>query len=387
MPAETVTSEEMLRRLIAFDTTSSRSNMALIDYVREYLEGHGIASHLTYDDDGKKANLLATIGPNVAGGYVLSGHTDVVPVEGQPWATDPFTLAERDGKLYARGTCDMKGFIAIALALVPEFKAKATKRPIHLALTYDEEVGCYGVQRLIPQLLSIIPKPQLVIVGEPTEMKVANGHKGVHSYVTTVTGKDAHSSQPQIACSAIEYGAEIVRFIYSMAHELRDNADPSCLFVPPYTTFNIGTITGGTAGNIIPRQCRFGWNFRGLPTDDPAAIKARFDDFVANEILPRMRREFPDANVETTSINVLPALGPEDGSPAEEMAKSLSGNNGTVVVSFGTEAGHFQRAGLSAVVCGPGSIMEAHQPNEFISREQMRAGEAFQRRMAERAAA
>ncbi len=387
MSAEVVSSEEMLRRLIAFDTTSSLSNMALIDYVRGYLDGHGIASHLTFDDDGKKANLLATIGPNVEGGYVLSGHTDVVPVEGQPWSSDPFTLTERDGKLYARGTCDMKGFIAIALALVPEFKAKATRRPIHLALTYDEEVGCYGVQRLIPQLMSIIPKPQLVIVGEPTEMKVANAHKGVHSYVTTVTGKDAHSSQPQIGCSAVEYGAEIVRFIYAMAHELRDNADPSCLFVPPYTTFNIGTISGGTAGNIIPRQRRFGRNFRGLPTDDPAAIKARFDDFIAGEILPRMRREFADAKVETAGINVLPALAPQDASPAEEMAKSLTGNNGTVVVSFGTEAGHFQRAGLPTVVCGPGSIMEAHQPNEFISREQMQAGEAFQRRMADRAAA
>ncbi|MGE0714489.1 MAG: acetylornithine deacetylase [Alphaproteobacteria bacterium] len=387
MPDQTMTSEEMLRRLVAFDTTSALSNLALIDFVRDYLDGHGIASHLTFDDDGKKANLLATIGPAVAGGYVLSGHTDVVPVEGQPWDSDPFTLTERGDRLHARGTCDMKGFIAIALALVPEFKAAATKLPIHLAFTYDEEVGCYGVKRLIPQLMAELPRPSLVIVGEPTEMKVANAHKGVHSYVTTVTGKDAHSSQPQIACSAIEYAAEIVRFIYAMAHELRDNADPASLFVPPYTTFNIGTISGGTAGNIIPRQCRFGWNFRGVPTDDPAELKARFDRFVEGEILPRMRREFAGAAVETQEINVLPALAPEERSPAEEMAKSLTGANGTVVVSFGTEAGHFQRAGLPAVVCGPGSIMEAHQPNEFITREQLRAGETFQRRLLERAAA
>jgi acetylornithine deacetylase len=281
----------------------------------------------------------------------------------------------------------MKGFIAIALSLVPEFKAKKLKRPIHFAFTYDEETGCYGVQRLIPQLLAELPRPKLVIVGEPTEMKVANAHKGVSSFVTTVTGKDAHSSQPQIACSAIEYGAEIVRFIYAMAKELRDNADPACPFGPPYTTFNVGTIAGGTAGNIIPRQCRIGWNFRALPTDDPQAIKARFDRFVAEEIMPRMRREFAEAQVETQAINVLPALLPQADSPAEQLALSLTGANATTVVSFGTEAGHFQRAGLPSVVCGPGSIIEAHQPNEFISRAQMKAGEAFQRKLADRLAA
>ena len=387
MAAQTMTPEQMLARLVAFDTTSSKSNLALIDFVAEYLEGHGIASRRTYDDDGKKANLLATIGPEIDGGYVLSGHTDVVPVEGQPWDSDPFTLAARDDKLYARGTCDMKGFIAIALALVPEFKARNLKRPIHFAFTYDEETGCYGVKRLIPQLLAELPRPKLVIVGESTEMKVANAHKGVSSFVTTVTGKDAHSSQPQIACSAIEYGAEIVRFIYAMARELRDTADPASPFGPPYTTFNIGTISGGTAGNIIPRECRFGWNFRALPTDDPVAIKARFDAFIAEEILPKMRREFAGAAVETAAINVLPALLPIANSPAEETALALTGANATTVVSFGTEAGHFQAVGLPSVVCGPGSILEAHQPNEYISRSQMAAGEVFQRKLADRLAA
>jgi len=387
MTAPRYTPEEMLARLVGFDTTSALSNLALIDFVADYLAAHGIDSRRTYDDDGGKANLLATIGPAVEGGYVLSGHTDVVPVEGQPWDSDPFTLVARDDRLYGRGTCDMKGFIAIALALVPEFRSRDLKRPIHLAFTYDEEVGCYGVKRLLPQLKSELPRPALVIVGEPTEMAVANAHKSVHSFVTTVTGRDAHSSQPQIACSAIQYAAEIVRFIYALAREFRDGADPASPFVPPYTTFNIGTIGGGTAGNIIPRTCRFGWNFRSLPMDDAAAITARVERFVAEEILPRMRAEAPEATVETRAVNVLPALAPEAGSPAETMALSITGANATSVVSFGTEAGHFQAAGLPAVVCGPGSILEAHQPNEFIARDQMAAGLAFQRRLADRAAA
>lgn len=274
MPAEVVSSEEMLRRLIAFDTTSHLSNMALIDYVREYLEGHGVASHLSFDDDGKKANLLATIGPNVEGGYVLSGHTDVVPVEGQPWDTDPFTLTERDGKLFARGTCDMKGFIAIALAMVPEFKAKATKRPIHFAFTYDEEVGCYGVQRLIPSSSSCCPSPA-------RHRRRANGDEGRQRpqgrpFLRHHGDRQGRPFEP--AADRLQrhrVRAEIVRFIYAMAHELRDNADPACLFVPPYTTFNIGTITGGTAGNIIPASAASaGTSGSCRPTTRPRSRRA-----------------------------------------------------------------------------------------------------------------
>jgi acetylornithine deacetylase len=375
---------EVLRRLVAFDTVSANSNLALIDWVVGYLDGHGIAARLTFDETHSKANLFATIGPQDAGGgVILSGHTDVVPVAGQAWDSDPFALVERDGRLYGRGTADMKSFIAIALALVPEFKARALKRPIHLALSFDEEVGCFGAPRLIEALPRGIGRPGLVIVGEPTNMEVANAHKGCHVFATSVTGLEAHSSAPQRGVNAIVAASEIIQFIAGLAGEARAASRPASGFEPPYTSFNIGTISGGTAMNIIARECEFTWEFRPLPGEDSAAIRARIDAFVASDLLPRLRQVHPGADVTTRALASVPGLAPEAGSPAEELARQLTGANQSTVVAYGTEAGLFQDAGIPAVICGPGSMEQGHKPNEFITLAQIEAGTEFQRRLAD----
>ena len=375
---------EVLRRLVAFDTVSANSNLALIDWVVGYLDGHGIAARLTFDETRSKANLFATIGPQDAGGgVILSGHTDVVPVAGQAWDSDPFALVERDGRLYGRGTADMKSFIAIALALVPEFKARALKRPIHLALSFDEEVGCFGAPRLIDALPRGIGRPGLVIVGEPTNMEVANAHKGCHVFATSVTGLEAHSSAPQRGVNAIVAASEIIQFIAGLAGEARAASRPASGFEPPYTSFNIGTISGGTAMNIIARECEFTWEFRPLPGEDSAAIRARIDAFVASDLLPRLRQVHPGADVTTRALASVPGLAPEAGSPAEELARQLTGANQSTVVAYGTEAGLFQDAGIPAVICGPGSMEQGHKPNEFITLAQIEAGTEFQRRLAD----
>ena len=380
----TPSSIEILRQLVAFDTVSANSNLALIRWVADRLDRQGIASALTYDETGDKANLFATIGPQDAGGgVILSGHTDVVPVAGQPWDSDPFALVERDGRLYGRGTADMKSFIAIALALVPEFMSRPLKRPFHLALSFDEEVGCFGVPRLIEALPEGAGRPSLVIVGEPTSMAVANAHKGCHVFATSVTGLAAHSSAPQRGVNAIVAASEIIQFIAGLAGEARGAARPESGFEPPYTSFNIGTIAGGTAMNIIPRACEFTWEFRPLPGEDTAAIRARIDGFIAADLLPRLRKTHPGADVTTRALASVPGLIAEAGSPAEELARQLTGANESTVVAYGTEAGLFQSAGIPAVICGPGSMEQGHQPNEFITLEQIAAGAEFQRRLAD----
>lgn len=380
----TLSPTEILRKLVAFDTVSASSNLALIGWVADHLDAHGIASQLTYDESGSKANLFATIGPAEAGGgVILSGHTDVVPVAGQPWDSDPFALLERDGRLYGRGTADMKSFIAIALALFPEFKAWRLKRPLHLALSFDEEVGCFGAPRLIEALPSGPARPGLVIVGEPTGMEVANAHKGCHVFATAVTGLAAHSSAPQRGVNAIVAASEIIQFIAGLANEARDAARPESGFEPPYTSFNIGTIVGGTAMNIIPRDCEFTWEFRPLPDEDTVAIRARIDGFIASDLLPRLRQVHPGAEVTTRALASVPGLVAAADSPAEALARQLTGANHTTVMAYGTEAGLFQGAGIPAVICGPGSMEQGHQPNEFITLEQIAAGTEFQRRLAD----
>ncbi len=380
----TASPSEILRRLVAFDTVSANSNLALIDWVVEYLQGHGIAADLTFSNARDKANLFATIGPaDAGGGVILSGHTDVVPVVGQPWDSDPFALVERDGRLYGRGTADMKSFIAIALALVPEFKARPLKRPLHLALSFDEEVGCFGAPHLIESLPRGAARPSLVVVGEPTNMAVANAHKGCHVFATAVTGLAAHSSAPQRGVNAILAASEIIQFIAGLAGEARAASRPESGFEPPYTSFNIGTIAGGTAMNIIPRDCEFTWEFRPLPGEDTAAIRDRIDRFIAADLLPRLRRVHPGADVTTRALASIPGLVAQPGSPAEDLARQLTGANQSTVVAYGTEAGLFQGAGIPAVICGPGSMEQGHQPNEFITIEQVEAGTAFQRRLAD----
>src|SRR6266851_3683946 len=380
----TASPSEILRRLVAFDTVSAKSNLALIDWVVEYLQGHGIAADLTFSNARDKANLFATIGPaDAGGGVILSGHTDVVPVIGQPWDTDPFALVERDDKLYGRGTADMKSFIAIVLALVPEFKARPLKRPLHLALSFDEEVGCFGAPHLIESLPRGAARPSLVVVGEPTNMAVANAHKGCHVFTTAVTGLAAHSSAPQRGVNAILAASEIIQFIAGLAGEARAASRPESGFEPPYTSFNIGTIAGGSAMNIIPRDCEFTWEFRPLPGEDTAAIRDRIDRFIAADLLPRLRRVHPGADVTTRALASIPGLVAQPGSPAEELARQLTGANQSTVVAYGTEAGLFKGAGIPAVICGPGSMEQGHQPNEFITIEQVEAGTAFQRRLAD----
>ncbi len=380
---------EMIQRLVGFDTVSARSNLALIEFVRDYLSGYGIESRLTFDAGGGKANLFATIGgPAEGGGVVLSGHTDVVPVEGQPWESDPFHVVARDGRLYGRGTADMKSFLAVALALVPEVRKRELKVPIHLALSYDEEVGCLGVPALLRDVADALPRPpRLAIIGEPTMMRVANRHKGIHAFETRVTGRDGHSSGTHRGVNAIVHAAEIIGFLDALAAEQRRQGPFEEGFDPPYTTINVGTVEGGTALNIIPRHCAFRWEFRPVPATDPADLLARVETFVAESVLPRMRAVAAEAEVVTVARCAVPPLLPEADSPAETLARALTGANAAIGAAFVTEAGLFQQAGIPAVVCGPGSIEQAHQPNEYIALDQVAACEAFLRRLIDWAAA
>jgi|SRR5579884_90878 len=367
----------ILERLVGFDTTSAKSNLDLIRWIADYLAGHGVASALTHDPAGTKANLFATIGPSDRGGVILSGHTDVVPIAGQAWSSDPFDLSERDGRLYGRGAADMKGFIALALALVPRAVAAELAVPLHLAFTYDEEVGCFGAPVLIDALPEGAARPQLAIIGEPTSMQIANAQKGCHFHRIRVVGLEAHSSATDRGVSAIAAAAEIIGRIERLAAAARTRARPESGFHPAYTTCNVGRIAGGTAINIIARECEFDWDLRPLPGEDAEALKVEIDAFIAADLLPRMRAVFPGAAIETETIVAVPPLVPDRASPAEALARRLTGANTTTTVSFASEAGLFQRAGIPAIVCGPGSIDVAHQPDEFISRDQLAEGRQF----------
>lgn len=381
MSAHNYSPMEMIERLVGFPTVSSDSNLNLIEFVRDYLAGHGIESRLTYDDDKRKANLFATIGPDRAGGVVLSGHTDVVPVAGQPWESDPFTLSRRGDKLYGRGTSDMKSFIAIALATVPTFLKAGLRRPIHLALSYDEELGCFGVPRMLRDIAANLPLPAMAIIGEPTSMQLANRHKGDLVFRTVFTGRDGHSSAPHRGLNAILSAAEFLTFLSRLSEELREQGPHDDSFDPPYTTFNVGQIDGGTAFNIVARRCEIIWEFRPLPGVAPETVIARVRGFVEGELLVRMRRVAEEAAIETTTLCDLPPLMPEADSPAEALIRALTGVNEAIGVAFGTEAGHFQQTGIPAVVFGPGSIQQAHKPNEFIEIAQVEACIGFMQKL------
>ncbi len=395
MPGSRLTPIQILERLIAFDTTSSKSNLELIGWIEAYLAGHGVAARRSGNPEGTKANLFATLGPAIAGGLVLSGHSDVVPVEGQAWDSDPFCLIERNGRLYGRGSADMKSFLALALAMVPDFLVAGLERPIHLAISYDEEVGCLGVGRLITDIAKNLPRPAMVLIGEPTSLQVVNAHKGVYGYRTRITGKEAHSSQPQLGGNAILAAAELVGFLGRLAAERQAAQDPHLAphtapgaerFEPPYTTFNVGLIAGGTALNIIPRDCAVTWEIRPVPGDDPDALLAEFTEFANGRVLPRLREHAPEAAIITEASARVPPLAPETEGAAESLIRRLTGANRTTAVSFATEGGIFQEAGFSTVVCGPGAIDQAHQPNEFIEKSQLEAGESLLRRLRDWAA-
>jgi acetylornithine deacetylase len=374
----------MLARLVAFDTTSRDSNLALIEYVEALLDDLGVTSTRVPNADGRKANLYTTLGPLAEGGIVLSGHTDVVPVDGQAWSSDPFTLTERSGRLYGRGTCDMKGFLALALAAAPVFaEAGRLTRPIHLAFSYDEEVGCLGAPTMIAEIARHLPKPAAVIVGEPTNMEVVHGHKGITSYVVTVTGHEAHSSLTHLGLSANMMAIRLMHSLSELARTLESEADPSSPFIPAHPTLTIGQINGGTAVNILARQCVFLFDLRCPPGVDPMKILGPF--LAETQALDaEMKARFPETGVQVVRRSLTPAFAPEPEGAAERIARSLAGDNGPPrVVAYAAEAGQFQEAGFSTVICGPGSIEQAHQPDEYVERAQMERGAAFMLRLAE----
>jgi acetylornithine deacetylase len=376
MTGRTYSTEEMLARLISFDTTSRDGNIPLIEFVEDYLDGWGIPHFRVDYEANRKTNLFATIGPDIAGGIVLSGHTDVVPVDGQPWTSDPFALTHRGERLFGRGTCDMKGFLAVCLAEVPNFLKAGLKSPIHLALSCDEEVGCKGVRPLIAHMRDNLPKPRAVIVGEPTSMKVVNAHKSAVTFATEVTGHEAHSSLTHHGVNAILVAGELLSEINRIREELIAKGDPTQRFDPPYSTVHVGVIEGGTAKNIIPRRCAFQWETRLLPTADPEHVPHRFETF-ARSLEPAMKAIAPEAGISTETVNHVPGLAPERESPAEHLALHLANANSTHAVSYCTEAGLFQQIGIPAVICGPGSIEQAHKPDEYIDISELRKCEAF----------
>ncbi len=385
-PASSITSltaraAVILERLIAFDTTSRVSNLALIGYVEAMLAELGVASHRVSNADGTKANLYATLGPAVAGGIVLSGHTDVVPVDGQDWASDPFTLTRRGERYFGRGTCDMKGFIALALAAAPDIVGAGHARPVHLALSYDEEVGCLGAPAMIRELVRDLPPPMAVIVGEPTNMEVVSGHKGISSWTVTVTGHEAHSSLTHLGISANMIGVRLMQALADIAVELEENADPHSHFVPRHATLTIGLMQGGTAINILARECVFSFDLRTAPGQSPDAIVAPFLALAAREDAA-MKAAFPGTGVRVVTRSETPAFALKPDSDAERLARRLAGDNGPArVVSYAAEAGQFQEAGFSTIICGPGSIEQAHQPNEYIEVAQFERGAAFMTRL------
>jgi acetylornithine deacetylase len=384
--AEELVSLDLIRTLVGFDTTSRDSNLALIEWVRDYLAGHGVASTLTFDDDRRKANLFATLpardGNVTHGGIVLSGHTDVVPVDGQPWATDPFVVTLKDDRLYGRGVTDMKSFSAIGLTFVPEFLRRGLAKPLHFALSYDEEVGCIGVRRLIADLEARGVHPGGCIVGEPTGMELVVAHKGKKSWRCRVRGFEAHSSLTPLGVNAVQIACEIVAYIAHRAREFRDAGGHDAAYDVPYTTVHVGVIRGGTAVNIVPRDCLFDFEIRHLPFDDPDAFFSDVQAFAAR-FLPGMQAVDPATYVEFDALSTLPGFDTHDGSPITALGHACNGTQSVGKVSFGTEASLFHGANVPTIICGPGHIAQAHQPNEWVALEQIAKCEAFMRRLVE----
>jgi len=374
---------EILARLVAFDTTSRNSNLALVEFVEGELARLGVTSRRVPNEDGTKANLFATIGPMVEGGVVLSGHTDVVPVDGQPWTSDPFALTLRDGRLYGRGSCDMKGFLALALAAAPELAKAPLVRPAHLAFSYDEEVGCLGAPSMIDEIARVLPRPQAVIVGEPTSMEAVRGHKGISVYRVTVSGREAHSSLTHIGVSAVMAAVRLMALLCDLSERLERDADPSSPFLPKGASLTIGMVEGGTASNILARECSFVFDLRCPPGLDAETIIQPFYA-AAKAMDAELKARAPEAGVRIERRSGTPAFAPEIDGDAERLARLLAGDNGPGrVVSYAAEAGQFQGAGFSTVICGPGSIDQAHQPDEYVEVSQMQRGAQFMGRLIE----
>ena len=373
---------DLLDRLVSFPTVSHATNLPLVDWVEGYLASHGIASHRQWHADGTKAALFAHVGPAEAGGVVLSGHTDVVPVEGQAWSSDPWTVEERDGRLYGRGTCDMKGFDALAIWALVEAHSRGVLRPLQLALSYDEEIGCTGAPPMIAAMQAVLPKAASAIIGEPSRMRAVNGHKGGAGYRVHVKGFEVHSSLLPSGVSAIMEAARLI--MWANARNAENAAKPAgplaALFDPPFTTLHIGLIQGGTAQNITAADCTYSMEFRVVPGENPADWNAAFEAEAAR-LRSKIKAVRPEADVILTPYFDVPPLRPEDGGTAEALVRRLTGDNATHVVSYGTEAGQFQDAGYSAVVCGPGDIAQAHQVDEYLEMSEFQAGQAFMEKL------
>ncbi|PPR69047.1 MAG: Acetylornithine deacetylase [Alphaproteobacteria bacterium MarineAlpha3_Bin1] len=379
---------DLIKTLIAFDTTSRESNLELIAFIQEYLTGHGVESMLVHNEDGTKANLYATIGDQDKAGVMLSGHTDVVPVDGQAWDTDPFQVTEKDEKFYGRGTADMKSFIAIALAFVPEFLSRRLKTPIHLAFSYDEEVGCIGVRRLIDKLKEMPVKPAMCIVGEPTSMQVVTGHKGKRSFIANVRGLGSHSALAPLGVNAVEYAAELITYMKNMARRIEAEGPFDELYEITHTTVHTGVISGGVQLNIVPNACRVEFEFRYLANHDPDALEAEIREYAKDTLEPKMHAVSAETGIDIECYNDMPGLEMDPGEDVVAFVKALAGRNDHAKVAFGTEAGLFHtRVQIPTVVCGPGDIAVAHKPNEFIPLDQIAKGEDFMRRLLEEVSA
>jgi acetylornithine deacetylase len=363
--------ENILARLVGFDTTSHRSNRVCIDFIRDYLNGFGIASTIIASDDGAKACLWATLGPVEEQGIVLAGHTDVVPVAGQNWTSDPFILVERDGKFFGRGACDMKAFIACVLAIVPGLIERKLQRPVHFAFTHDEETDMSGALRLTDYMKTQGIMPLWTWIGEPTELRLIDSHKGVAMLETRITGVPGHSGQPDKGLNAIDCGAQFIGILQRVAQNRRDKPWARSRFDPPYTTFNSGIVEGGTAENIIAEHFRLLWQVRLHPGEELSTALAEIDHMASTEIKPRFKAFVPHAGMSTCTCFDIPPLLPTPSNPGSDILKRLTGRRETEAVSFATEGGFFQKLDAPVIICGPGSIEQAHKADEFVSREQL----------------
>ncbi|MDN7723457.1 acetylornithine deacetylase [Burkholderia gladioli] len=378
-------SRELLGKLIGFATVSRDSNLALIDFIRDYLTSFGVESELFYNDERSKANLFATIGPRDRGGVVLSGHTDVVPVDGQAWSVEPFRMSERDGKLYGRGTADMKGFLASVLAAVPAFveRAHELSMPVHLAFSYDEEVGCLGVRPMLAELERREPRPRLCLIGEPTELKPVLGHKGKLAMRCHVKGAACHSAYAPYGVNAIEYAARLIGQLGEIGRRLAEPEHHDARFDPPFSTVQTGVIKGGRALNIVPAECEFDFEVRALPDYDAREVADDLRAYADAELLPRMQAVQPDTDIRFQPLSAYPGLATSPDSEAAQLLALLSGSTEFGTVAFGTEGGLFERAGIPTVVCGPGSMDQGHKPDEFVSLEQLQRCDAMLARLVE----
>ena len=375
-------SVSFIKELVQFDTTSFKSNLQLITFISDYLQGFGVESELVFNQEKTKANLYATLGPKDRPGVMLSGHTDVVPVTGQNWDSDPFQVVQKDSRLFGRGTADMKSFIAVALAYVPEIMQANLKTPVHFAFSFDEEIGCVGVRHLLKMMADMPIKPAMCIVGEPTSMQVVNAHKGKLAQRVTVTGLEAHSSLPHIGVNAVDYAAELIVYIRKMAKELAQNGPFEDGFEVTYTTLHTGKVNGGTALNIVPKTCSFDFEIRNVPGQNPLPILEQIKTYALNTLQPEMQAVNESCGFEFEQLSGYPGMFTPADATVVDFVKGLTAVEGLKKITFGTEGGLFtERLGIPTVVCGPGNIEQAHKPNEYIALDQVENMNSFMQRL------